>query len=580
MAMGWALGSGFVNAAVKRQEEYRDERRENRRLSMEVFIKDTLPQIRAARAADDAAVERMNTLMQDDFYKGNPGLAFYATKWMKQNEKDEAAFREHVASNQIPDELKARQTSAMAEHFNYDAAAGTVSWRVPSAAAPAAPVAPAGPRPSFWDKIMGKSSVGADINRGTMEAAKAAGVDPNAATTSRFSKINIPGGYKTVDPLAEKNLDRSLRVVSARIGDVRDPGAFAGIMATGDTAKISAAISDPKFFYGEDEKEAKENRSAARQFILSGVSGGTIAPEALKTLDALNDPEKMLASAAKYLKTDAQKLDFARKMAMIEAQTGALSSDAGFVLKYEAGLLKDMPGTDPKTLEKAYTAAKKRAADAAAAKTSLEDLLMGKLLGGAPVVAPAAAVEEEMEPAVEEAKEAPAPAAALPKLDREKLLKEGAPLSGAVKRKYKLGEIGGEEDVYDDPKTIVNHAPAEVLRRVSADDPVKYLRSLDDLAKAANFKVMFPERAREVVNNLTVSVDTYQKLSPTYEKYDASYAAAFNEQVNKYRSLFTPYESMQAAIEAGHTNGDVVLVKGIPRVVVADLPEPAEEAQQ
>lgn len=281
MAGFLALGTGFVNAANERQKENRDERRETRKLAMEVFLKDSLPRIRASRAKDDEAVTRMNTLMADSYYKGQPGLAFYATKWMGQTGKDESAFREHVATNQLPEPIKQAQQAELQKHFNYNEGSNSFSWKdqIPS-------VQPAqaqeGGSSNWYNRIMGGGNEAKDIQKGTNTVAQAAGVDPNAPTTSRFDSINLPGEIKSVDQKAVKQQETAFAMLMRDPEGVKNFEAATKAYATGGAEAGLKALQ----FIPPDVRKDKEFQDGIKKAMSSAI---------LNNLSDMKDPNGALA---------------------------------------------------------------------------------------------------------------------------------------------------------------------------------------------------------------------------------------------------------------------------------------------
>jgi len=552
-----ALGTGFVNAANERQKENRDERRETRKLAMEVWMKDTLPRVRASRAKDDAAVGRMNTLMADSFYKGQPGLAFYATKWMDQNGKDEAAFREHVATNQIPEELKAQQQKELQNHFNFDTNTNSFSWKdlgangsggqAPGAAQPAMAGAE-GRKPSFYDKIMGKGNEAQDINRGIGTVAKAAGVDPNAPTTSRFDSINLPGSFESKDPEKER-LKAQGREMMARNPDlVRNYGEFATAMASGDSKKVETLMTNPKFTVSRDEAKADKFNQAFRMGAMEGYLRGDYGKDndMLKAIIQGNS-QKIIEGVTKGMKTDEQKLAQAEKLKKIELTYGSLDSPEAFLMMRKSGLLAgiDIPEANLALME----------AQARQSILEKQDLNTRLVLATQNAGKP-----EDQQVTMDDldavGRKAPAEGAAAPDFkDAEDMINSPEGLSfDLTPRKPKA-----PEDAIETLDDVVDRAPPELIRSVK--DPVGLLRATSvPRFGPEGTGTKHKQRIGEVIKNITITPDVASRISD-----DEEYGNQFQDLLIQNASAFPKFSSIMEAQESVHPYG-LAMVNG--RIVV------------
>jgi hypothetical protein len=550
-----ALGTGFVNAANERQKENRDERRETRKLAMEVWMKDTLPRVRASRAKDDAAVGRMNTLMADSFYKGQPGLAFYATKWMDQSGKDEAAFREHVATNQIPEELKAQQQKELQNHFNFDTNTNSFSWKdlgsngsggqAPGAAMPGAE----GRKPSFYDKIMGTGNEAQDINKGVSTVAKAAGVDPNAPTTSRFDSINLPGSFDTKDPEKER-LKAEGRAAFARNPDlVRNYGEFASAMASGDSKKVETLMTNPKFTISREEAKADKFNQAFKMSAMEGYLRGDFGKDndLFKAIIQGNS-EKIIEGVSKGLKTDEQKLAQAEKLKKIELTYGSLDSPEAFLMMRKSGLLAgiDIPEANlalmeaqarQSILEKQDLNTRLVLATTNKGKDPEEQVTMDDLAAVGPKTPATAPVDiKEVEAAIN------AP--------EGMILKSAQPEANSADKAAKI--LQDEEAL----NSIAERAPPELIR--SQRDPVKLLQA----ATRSTSDKTPPGRASEIARNLTLTPEVVQRIISD-EDYGNEWEKLMTSQVEPYLEEFGSMADAQAAVHPfglAKVRGNIVVV--------------------
>ena len=315
MGIGFALGTGFVNAANKRQEENRDESRENRKLAMEVWVKDTRPRILAARAKDETHVNTMNTLMQDSTFKGQPARAFYAAKWMSTTGKDVTEFNNFYAQGDIPEELKAEQMKEMQKHFNFNSDTNSFAWKDQVPAVPQAqPQMEGAKQPNFFSKMMGTPDAGKDMNKGVSDMAKATGTDPNASTTSRFDAITVPGNFKARDKEAEARAQTAFSMM------MKDEKAVANWKEVNDTyMKEGAEAALAKLtFIPLAVREDKEFKQNLKQALSSAV---------LQNFKDLKDPTGALAVLARGNATTADLADILGKNVRKPEERAALEAE-------------------------------------------------------------------------------------------------------------------------------------------------------------------------------------------------------------------------------------------------------------
>lgn len=390
MGIGYALGTGFLSRAVKEQEDNKDEARSNRQLAMKVWMTDTLPKVQAARAADTQAVSQMNSLFADDYFKGNPGLAFMATKGIQNGTyKNVDAFKMDVDSGKInlPPDVQAAQRAELDKYFNLNT---DETGRVTGAALkPEPPVTPgnmpampgADKQPGFFDRMMGKTNPAQDMQeqRGTFSGMT--GIDPlNASITPRTQNINLPGAsVPTVDPRKEAFQKEATDFIKRNPDLIKNPNLFADKLASGDldgaikagqmfTAKdirnenynnqyrlkvmemipemkdgsaVLGAIFSPKFdrdklggilkgqFKSEDEKIAYLTKLETAKQRIAGLDD----PQKILLLDAQDLLHPLLPDSADYNKFVAEaKKQYTDKVNAMNAYTGRILNNNGDVL--------------------------------------------------------------------------------------------------------------------------------------------------------------------------------------------------------------------------------------------------------
>lgn len=575
MAFSWALGTGFVNAANKRIDDNRDERRETRKLAMEVFLKDTLPRIRASQAKDDAAVQRMNTLMADSYYKGNPGLAFYATKWMNQTGQDEQAFRSHVATNEIPEELKAAQAAELNKHFNFDSNTNSFSWKNQAPVGGPAPetMAPGatGRQPSFWSKLMGSGNEAKDIQTGTSTIAKAANVDPNAPVQSRFENINVPGGIQSVDQEAKKRNETAFSMLMRDPESVKNFDAATKAYATGGA---EAGLKALQFIPPEvrRDREFQDNlKKSMTSAILNNLSDmkdptGALAALAGNRLDiktlgdilgkGIRNPEEKAKLQAelksKYGTPDSQ-LDWIALMADSD-RFAQLYPDAATRQAVQTSVMQTINTMQMSSQQKIMdqVAPGMQAKNPNLGLTTAEDVRRGQqpVPADAPPVVPT--------PKQDDAANAAAAAAGNPLKDIEDAInspeglilkrKEEAPKQPTIKAPEANQEFGD----------IVEKGPPELIR--TQPDPLRVVQSAVTRTKTGKEEAF--ARLPVIAKNISVAPQTLARIQE-----DEQYGNEWNKMMDQYVEPFLDdYESIAAAQEKVHpyglakVNGNIIVV--------------------
>lgn len=548
MAAGFAFGAGFVGGALERQKEIRDERRENRKLGMEVWLKDTLPRVRAAQAKDDAAVNNMNTLMADSYYKGNPALAFYATKWMGSTGKDEAAFREHVATNAVPEEVKAAQLAEMQKHFNFDGNA--FSWK---SQAPAA--APAqgqqGQRPSFWDRMMGKGNPAQDAQAGAAQVAGAAGVDANAATTPRFDSINVPGGFESKDPEKERLRDLGLQAAMKNPDMIRNYGDFVSALSSGDRAKVDAMITSPKFTVSREEAKQDQFNQAFRMGAMEGYLKGDFGKDNdLMRAIIRGDSTRIIEGVTKGMKTDEEKLAQSAKLRAIEVATGSLDSPEAFLMMRRSGLLDqlDIPEANLALME-------------AQAEKSIKDkqdwqtqLMLAENNKGKP--ADQQVTMDDVE-AAGKATEAPPPEA--PKTKEQVILDAMYEDEGLVLRP-KAPEAPPPKADIPRAGTVVQFGTDDDIRNFP--DPVSLLKNAATRTKSKLKQEENKLRMAHVAKNITVPPQVFARINED-EDYGKEWTELLNQYIEPNLQEFGSLADAQAVVHPfglAKVRGNIVVV--------------------
>lgn len=210
MGMGFALGTGFINAANKQIDDNENEDRQTRKLAMEVWLKDTLPKVQAARAQDNATVSQMNSLLADDYFKGNPGLAWTAAKGVQNGVyKSFDEFKQGVDSGKInlPPEVLNKQKEQLGQYFNMSTddtgRVNSMTLKPQDATQPLTqlPV----PKSGILDGLFNKRNPAEAMNKSAKEFHAMTGIDPlNPQITPKTQSINVEGAtVPTVDAKAE-----------------------------------------------------------------------------------------------------------------------------------------------------------------------------------------------------------------------------------------------------------------------------------------------------------------------------------------------------------------------------------------
>lgn len=680
----FALGTGFVNAANEKQKENRDERRETRKLAMEVFLKDTLPKVRAARAKDDEYVSKMNTVRADAYFKGNDPLAFYATKWMDQTGKDVNAFKEHVATTDMPPEIKERMQTELQKHFNYGEdgalslkeavptvqparkALGNDFWaankdpnmlqagnidltnrpsvptgdgryasvrtkgfnfdgkevNIPTvsddgrllsddeavaqykktgkhlgiykdseSAARAADAlhrdqealystgssAPQGRKPNWYDRIMGAGNQAKDIQQGTETVARAAGVDPNASTTSRFEGINLPGSFETTNPQDQA------RAKTAYAQLVREPDRLENFLEfvqvaaeKGEQAalKIAKYIPEEQFYQKNqrrmwDETLGKSLIQNAGDFsdptgVMRDLVAGNFSKESM--IGILNSDNKRM--------TPEEKLIMQQR---VEKMFPKNTFQATMLVQDRALFEKMMPDPAARVMFKSAVADMERESNMSADARLFEqygnkdgaNATRASMKGPSsylPLTEEESAVAKDIAPPAADPKDAQgADAGPAPSPEALNALKAGGE---GITMELKPKKV--PEPEFNDLGDIAAAAPPEIVKRAAAVDPVALLKSaVEDpvnnalrMGKSKNVGEARERMIKNVTKNMAASPQIISRL-----EVDEDYAQTFNDIIMYNKNFFEDYSSVSAAKAAGHKALDIVLVKGNPTIL-------------
>lgn len=558
MGAGFAFGTGFVNAAVKRQEEVKDEARELRKQSWEVYVRDTLPRVRAAQAKDDAAVNSMNTIMADQRFKGlGPNIAFYGAKFL-QSGKTLDEYYEMVATNQLPEEVQAQSMEEMNKHFNFDANTNSFAWKS-QAPVPGPTVPGQQGKSSIMQKLglSGKDSKA--VQQGVADASGMAGVDPNAPVASRFDSINLPGGFTSKDPEAKRLQDMGIELAARNPEKLRNFGGFVQALNSGDSKKVEAALADPRFTVTREEAQKDEFNQQFRMSAMQGYLRGDYGKDSdLMRAIITGNSEKIVAGVTKGMKSDEEKLAYAEKLKKIEVSFGGLDNPIAFKMLRKSGMLDglNIPEANLVLMEK-------EADDAIARQESILDRIqreaLNKNLPPGQQVDPQAAPATGAAPATAGTPAPGQPAAkAMSEEDIIKDMEEGEPLKAAPKPEEKAPEktLGARviEDVEASKQVsrIAEKGTPEEIRAFK--DPVKLLSTVATLKD--------PTNRATVAKNISITPDIYSRILNDID-YGNEWEKYMNSWVDQYLPEFTSMDEARAAVHPyglAKINGDVRVI--------------------
>jgi hypothetical protein len=346
MGIGYALGTGFLNRAVKQQDENLDEARSNRQLAMKVWMTDTLPKVQAARAADAEAMSHINDFMKDDYFKGNVPLAFMAGKGIQSGlYKSLDHFKADVDNGKIvlPPEARAAQEAELGKYF--DISRDDMGTATGMALKPETPVNPnsmpavaGGQQPGFFDRLMGKSNPAQDMQETRGKFSAMTGIDPMAAhTTSRIQGINIPGvSVPTIDQRKEGFQKEALAFVQKNPDLIKNPNLFADRLAAGD---MDGAIKAGEMFSAKDIRQEQYNNQYRLKVMemLPELNNGNAV---LGALFSPNFNRDKLGSVLKgQFKTEDEKIAYLTKLETAKQRIAGLDDPQKVLLLDAQGLL-------------------------------------------------------------------------------------------------------------------------------------------------------------------------------------------------------------------------------------------------
>jgi len=219
----FALGTGFLKGAEKAREEEKDESRERRKLSMELYIRDTLPRVRKAQEDDNQAMDLANTYLTDPRLSGNLPAAFDAAKRQRLGEvKNLDEYLAGVAGGKIEPNEEANKVflEKASRYMSYqtDPNTGKVASFTLKPLEPAAPApTAAAPRRSLGDIMTGRQSPARDMEESRQGFMKMTGVDPNAPISPRFQGIDT--SMNTVQMVDKQKLARQMAIADMNLKD-------------------------------------------------------------------------------------------------------------------------------------------------------------------------------------------------------------------------------------------------------------------------------------------------------------------------------------------------------------------------
>lgn len=552
----FALGTGFMQGATQKLDDIQDERKKNRQMAMEVWVKDTLPRVRAAQAKDEAFVASVNGMMNDDYYKGNPALAYYSKKWQERTGKDEMTFRSYAATNELPPEVKAAAEAELGKHFNIDPTSSQLSWKSQVPAVQPTQAQP-GQKSSLYDKIMGRGNMQSDATKGVKQGAAMAGVDPNASTTARSDTMSVPGGFQSKDPEKEKLKAMGINLAAQNFESIRNQQGFLKTLMTGDTATLEKAIADPKFTISREEAKADKFNQAFRMAATERYLNGDFGKDNdLMRALLQGNSQKIVEGVTRGLKTEEEKLSFAIRMKQIEVAAGSLDSPEAFKMMRKAGIL------DKLNIPEANLALMEKEADAAIArKEDIMDRIMREQFNAKNSEREKIAPRSDVGTAAPEAVASPDTTAAPPATNPiEDAM--NSPEGFILKAKP---EPAAETNTKENPYavragTVSQFGTVEDIR--SFNDPVRLLKDASQRAKSGKDKDKKQARLVEVAKNITVTPGTADKIIN-----DEEYGNEWNKMLTEYvEPLLQEFNSISEAQNVVHpfglakVNGNIVVI--------------------